>query len=141
MSQAWQKRLDKNKIRPFDQGRVLFTKELDLAEEDLKACQEALEKESYKWATIQAYYSMFHSARALIYAQGYREKSHWCLIVAIRELFVKSGKVSHKLVEALQLGKNLREAADYYGDWSKINAKELMKNADEFLHTAKQLLQ
>lgn len=37
---------------------------------------------------MQCYYSVFHSARALLYVRNYRERSHHCLIVAIRALYV-----------------------------------------------------
>ena len=33
---------------------------------------------------------MFHSARALLYSKGYREKSHYYLLVAMHALFVKN---------------------------------------------------
>jgi len=72
----------KNKIRKFSQGKTLVMKELNIAKQDLLAAKESFNRNSFKWATIQAYYSMFHSARALLYSKNYREKSHYCLIVA-----------------------------------------------------------
>jgi len=75
---------------------------------------------------------MFHSARALLYSKNYREKSHSCLIEAIRTLFVATGKINVSLVESLLEAKNLREAADYYGDFSELNSKKLVNKAEEF---------
>lgn len=66
--------LKKNKIRKFSQGKALFKKELSTAKKDLCEAKGSLKREEYKWATIQAYYSMFHSARALLYSRNYREK-------------------------------------------------------------------
>lgn len=84
----FQKCLEKGKLKSFPKGRTLVWKEVNLAEEDFKIAQESFEIGNYKWSTIQSYYSMFHSARALLYYQGYRERNHYCLIVAIRELYV-----------------------------------------------------
>ena len=84
--------------------------------------------------------SMFHTARALLYAQGYREKSHFCLIEAIRSLYVEKGILSFEFLEALQLGKSLRENADYYGDFSKNDAEKLINIATKFLEETKTIL-
>lgn len=132
--------LKRKKITEFQRAVDLVSKELDLASSDFKSAKASFEDENYKWATIQAYYSMFHSARALIYSKGYRERSHYCLNIAIRALFVEEGKFSPMLVEALQLGKTLRENADYYGEFSKEAADQMLENAKEFLETVKQLV-
>ena len=106
--------LKRNKIREFSQGRSLANKELTAAESDLLEAKESLDRAKFKWSTIQSYYSMFHSARALLYNQNYREKSHYCLIIALNALYVAKGKLSVRFLEGLQKGKNLREHADYY---------------------------
>jgi uncharacterized protein (UPF0332 family) len=118
----------------------LAKKELRLAQEDLKISLESLAEENYRWSIVQSYYSMFHSARALLYSKKYREKSHFCLIEAIRTLFVKTGKLNVSLVESLLEAKNLREAADYYGDFSEINCKKLVEKAQGFMEKAKDIL-
>lgn len=83
---------------------------------------------------------MFHSARALLYFKSFREKSHFCLIEAIRTLFVKTGDLDIVLLEALIEARNLREAADYYGDFSEINCQKLIKKAQEFLKTVEKII-
>ena len=83
---------------------------------------------------------MFHSARALLYSKSYREKSHFCLIEAVRTMFVETGRLNAALVESLLEAKNLREAADYYGDFSELNGRKLIKKAEEFLKIAKKIL-
>jgi uncharacterized protein (UPF0332 family) len=132
--------LKKSRIKEFSQGKALVLKELKTAEQDLIDGKEGFKREKYKWTTIQSYYAMFHSARALLYNNNYREKSHHCLIVALRKLYVDSGKLSAYFIEALQKGKALREDADYYGDWSKVGSNEMLKLAEEFLDKAKELV-
>lgn len=139
MSEEFEGCLKRKKITEFERAKKLVQKEIDAAESDMISAKESMGKGGCKWATIQSYYSMFHSARALIYSSGYRERSHWCLIVAIRHLFVQKGLLSHKLVEALQLGKTLRENADYYGDFSKDAAARMIESAEEFIKAAKKI--
>ncbi|TRZ80084.1 HEPN domain-containing protein [bacterium] len=132
--------LEKKSIREFSRGPALVKKETFNAEIDLKSARETFTGKNYKWAIIQTYYSMFHSARALLYAKSYRERSHLCLIEALRNFYVEKGEVGFWLVEALQKAKTLREEADYYGEFTKKNAEELIKKAEEFLSKSKELL-
>ena len=139
-SLEFQKCLENKKIKPFSKGKTLVSKELEIAREDWKTAKESLTKKNYKWSTIQSYYSMFHAARALLYNQGYRERSHYCLVLGIQELYVNKNLLSHTLVEALQLGKTLRENADYYGDFSQTGAQDMLDKAKEFLEKTKKIL-
>lgn len=136
----FQKCLQNNKIKPFPKGKILVSKELEIARDDWKIAKESLAKKNYKWSTIQSYYSMFHAARALLYSRGYRERSHYCLVVGIRELYMNKNLLSHTLVEALQFGKTLRENADYYADFSQTGAKDMLDKAKEFLEKTKEIL-
>ncbi len=97
------------------------------------------EDKDYKWATIQLYYSMFHSARALLYFKNLSEKSHYCLIEAIRTLYVEERIISVALLEAFQKAKNLREEADYYNRWSEAGCQKLLEAAGAFLEKASQI--
>jgi len=87
--------LKSQKIKLFSRGKILADKELKVAVSDLGQAKITFKNDNYKWATIQCYYSMFHSARALLYIKNYRERSHHCLIVAIRALYVKEGMGSN----------------------------------------------
>lgn len=140
MNAKFEKCLKQGLIRQFSRGPALIKKELQNAKLDLNSAQESFDDKNYKWATIQTYYSMFHSARALLYAKSYREKSHWCLIEAIRNFYVVKGEIGFWLVEALQKAKTLREEADYYGEFTEEQAKELLDKAEEFLNKSKEIL-
>ena len=131
--------LKKGKIKKFSRGKNLTGKELKLAKEDLNSARKSFNDENYRWCIIQVYYSMFHSARSLLYLENYREHSHCCLNHAIRELYVKTGKIDVFFIEALSEAKNLREAADYYGDYSGINAKKLLDKVSRCIKKAEDI--
>ena len=136
----FEKCLKHQKIRSFSRGKILAPKEINLAKADLDRGVKTFKEGDFKWATIQAYYSMFHSARALLYYRNYREKSHACLIEAIRIFYVQEGKIGYWLIETMQEAKRLREEADYYGEYSESTARNLISKADEFLSKAKELI-
>jgi uncharacterized protein (UPF0332 family) len=118
----------------------LIASEIEDAEEDLKASQEAFKNSNYKWSTIQAYYSMFHSARALLYSKGYEEKGHYCLYLAIKELFVKEKILPETLVDKFLNGMILRENADYKRDHSQEGANAVIQSAKDFFKSAKEIV-
>ncbi len=132
--------LEKKKIIPFSKGKSLINKELRTASEDLADGKFGLIHEKYKLSTIQGYYSMFHSARALLYSRGYREKSHHCLYVVLMALFVEEKKLEVESVEAFRNAMILREDADYRTSFSKPGAEIVIEKAEEFFKKAKEIL-
>lgn len=90
--------LKREKIKPFSAGPRLVAKELRTARADLNAAQETLRLGNAKWATIQASDAMFHAGRALLYAKGYRERSHYCLVIALRAFYQGAGGLAPQLL-------------------------------------------
>jgi uncharacterized protein (UPF0332 family) len=140
MSREYDECLKKGKIRPFSRGKGLAQKEFQAASSDLKIAQETFKNKNYKWATVQLYYSMFHSARSLLYFKNFREHSHFCLIMAIQTLYVETKQIPVTLLEALKEAKNLREDADYYDRWSEEGCRKLLGAAEDFLDQAGKIL-
>jgi len=132
--------LERKKIVPFEKGHTLVEKELRTALEDLEIAKQGLSFEKFKWPTIQAYYSQFHSARALLYSRGYREKSHFCLLIAIKAIFVAQDLLKIEYTDAFYASMILRENADYRSDFSKSGALAVIRNAEEFLIEATAIL-
>jgi uncharacterized protein (UPF0332 family) len=136
VNQEFKQCLENKKIVPFTRGKNLVKKELSVGKSDLSDAKAGYENERYKWSTIQAYYAMFHAGRALIYSQGYREKSHYCLAVALRALFVDEGTMDAQLARDFLNAMNLREAADYEAEFSQSGAKAVIASAEKFIEQA-----
>jgi uncharacterized protein (UPF0332 family) len=83
---------------------------------------------------------MYHASRALIYSKGYRERSHYCLPVALQELFVDRGELDVDLVESLRHAMRLRETADYRSDFSEEGAHSVIERAAMLLKRAEEIL-
>jgi len=115
-------------------------KELSVARSDLLDAKASYENQRYKWSTIQAYYAMFHAARALIYSRGYREKSHYCFSVAPRALFIEEGKLDSQIGRDFLNAMSLREAADYEAQFSREGAKAVIVSAERFMEKATAVL-
>lgn len=73
-------RRDKNAIERVE-------KSLGISNRFLKSARKNLEIEEYEMAEIAAYNAIFHAARALLFRKGYVERSHICLIIALKHLY------------------------------------------------------
>lgn len=132
--------LKRGKIKPFSRGKSLVQKELETAASDLERAKKTYRESDYKWATIQIYFSMFHSARALLYIKNLREHSHFCLVAAIKTLYVETRQMPLYLLEGLREAKNLREDADYYNRWSQQGCEKLLKLGEELFEKTKEII-
>jgi len=130
--------LKERKLVRIKPDRKLVLKEIKGAEADLETAKRSFRDENFKWATIQGYYSMFHSARALLYSKGFREKSHYALLVATRELF--RNEINPSSIQDFEDAMDLREAADYGLTFSEEGARDVIENAEGFLSNAKDVL-
>jgi uncharacterized protein (UPF0332 family) len=119
-------------------GEGMITKEVEAAQTDLQEAQDSLQNNKFKWATIQDYYSMFHSARALLFSKGLREKSHYALLLAIRSLFSK--EIEGSLIRQFEDGMTLRQEADYGLKFSETGALDTINGAEKLLVKAKEIL-
>ena len=140
MNSEFQRCIDNRKLVSFKTTPDMIKKELNIAAYDLKRAKDSLRDDDAKWATVQGYYAMFHTARALIFKQGYREKSHRCLLVAIQELYVAKGKLPIEYVDSFREAMDLREDADYGFIYSKQSAHNIIKAASKFFEYANTIL-
>ena len=136
----FQKALLKKRVLYFTKAKALVKNELGAAQDDLNEAKDRFMNKKYKYATVAAYYSMFHAARALVYSKGYREKSHYYLLVALQALFVSKGLIDEELAKDFHTTMVLREGADYHSEFSKEGAQSSIESAGKFLQKAKEIL-
>lgn len=132
--------LKSGKLKKFKVPKEQIKIEIKAAAQDLQEAQDRLNKRKYKYATITAYYSLFHSARALLFLAGFRERSHYCLKIAIEEFYVKENILEPEFIEYFEEAMGLREAADYQSIFSADGALRATKGAKKFFQKAKEII-
>ena len=119
-------------------------KALESAEHNLKLSENAFEHGIYESAFIHAYTSMFHSARALVFRDGYVERGHFALTIFLKENY--SSFIAEKYISQLDSMREMRHRV-IYGD-EELNIKEVqeteadsaIKIAAGFLDSVKKLI-
>ena len=140
MNRDFRECLRNKKLMPFPRAKRLVRKEVCAAEEDLVEAQDRFGHSKYKYATITAYYAIFHAARALVYSRGYRERSHHCLGVALDVFFVERSLMEDRFIKLFRDTMSLREDADYGASFSEEGAAISITNAKEFIQVMRDLL-
>ena len=96
--------LSKGLIRKDKSAPGRVKKSLEIAERFLSSAKKNIEIEELEMAEIAAYNSIFHSARSLLFKKEYIERSHICVILALKELY----KSNHELIELLNTFDKIR---------------------------------
>jgi len=65
MSFKFKQLLEERRLTKIKADRKLVLKEMKGAESDLETAMKSLKDGNFKWATIQGYYSIFHSAKSI----------------------------------------------------------------------------
>jgi len=136
-------------------GKGLLRKtvpDLDKAEASLKIAKTNLADAKnqfagrlYNWAFIASYTSMFHSARALLFKDGVKERSHFCLCFYVREKYQRV--IEMKYLNELDILREQRHRI-FYGDEDVVikqvqetEADSAVKLAEGFLQAVKRIVE
>ena len=112
----------------------MIEKEITNSEYDLNRSKDSIKNKDFKWAAVQAYYSMFHAAKALVLKKNFREKSHYCLLIALKELYVKKDLLNKDMIDNFEICMNLRHDADYGLIYDKESAETAINYAESFFN-------
>ena len=86
---------------------------LSLSDHKLRMAQKHLADGEYRDAVSDAYYAMFHVARAALASAKVESRRHTGVATHFAEVFVKTGKVNKELSRTFMRGMQLRDDADY----------------------------
>jgi uncharacterized protein (UPF0332 family) len=92
---------------------------------------------------LSSYLAMFHAGRALLYADGFREKSHFAVARYLEDRYVSVGKLEASWVELLDYYRETRNE-DQYGTvfiTSVEEAQRALESARAFVKRLAALLQ
>ncbi|MHB1686799.1 MAG: HEPN domain-containing protein [Ignavibacteriaceae bacterium] len=119
-----------------DQTIELAKYRIEKAGEELKAAKYLYEKDIIKSSLSSSYYSIFHSARALLVFKKLDSKKHSGVIALFNKEYIKTGLIKEKAKDILSKAFYIRIESDYKDFYvaSKEEAKEQIDNAEFFLN-------
>lgn len=133
---------EKGLIRKTLPSEEKAMKSINKAKRWLEEAKKNFEFGLFDSCLVSSYSAMFHSARALLLRDGFREKSHYCLARYIEEKYVNTKKLSHVIVDLLDRFRELRHEDLYELDFfaTKEDAEESIKNAGLVIQEIEKLI-
>ncbi|MFH1801923.1 MAG: HEPN domain-containing protein [archaeon] len=97
----------------------------------------------HKSSVLTAYLGMFHSARAILYLDGFREKSHFAVARYLEAVYVTAKKLEKEWVELLDYCRELRHNDQYRTSFfvSAEEAEDYVKKAESFVKRIEKLIE
>lgn len=127
----------------FDKGLLKKTiKQIDLAIKDLNQArfflsetQDLLDIDKKIVAALSLYNAFFHCARTLLFKDGIKERSHYCIARYIEQEYVKMKKLDVRFLNAFETIMSIRHNAQYSTEKVEIeeDLAELYNLCEEFI--------
>ncbi|MCK4667404.1 HEPN domain-containing protein [Candidatus Dependentiae bacterium] len=130
-------------LRRIPPSKDNASRSIEKAEKWLLESKITLESMAFNSSVIASYMVMFHSARAILFNDGWREKNHLCVSRYLHEKYVKTEKLNEKWTELLDYHRNIRHNNQYNLSFFAANddAKNALNSAKLFLEQMKELLE
>ncbi|MEW6027278.1 MAG: HEPN domain-containing protein [Planctomycetota bacterium] len=119
--------INKGLLRKIPPSKQQSERSLEKAGKWLLEVARSLEGQAYHSAVLTSYLAMFHSARAILFRDGFREKSHFCIARYLEEHYAKKRLLENKWIELLDHYRELRHNDQY--DLSFMATEEEARNA------------
>lgn len=109
----------------------------------LEEAEKNLKNGTFNSSVLSSYLAMFHASRAVLFLDGFREKSHYCIARYLEEKYVKKKMLESKWVELLDHYRELRHDSQYDISFfaSKSDAESALETAGHFAVRMKELLE
>ena len=132
---------NRRQLRPVEPSKEKSELSIKQAREWLEEAEKNLENEAYKSAHISTYLALFHSARAILFRDGVREKSHYCIGIYL-EKYVNNGDLEEEYVMLFDRMRSARNTDQYSFQIppSPEEVKSGIESAEEFINRMDQLL-
>lgn len=105
--------MEKGLLRKIPPSKDNALRSLRKAEKWLEEAEKAFKSDIFNSSVLASYMAMFHAARAILFLDGFREKSHACVARYLEEKYVKTGKLEQNRVELLDHYRDTLHAISY----------------------------
>ena len=134
--------LEEGLLKKVPPNKDKAIKSLEKSKHLLELAESELNSGFYESAIVSAYMSVFHAARAILFRDGFKERSHYALYVYISEKY--EGKIEKWLINELNALRLQRHELMYDIEKSvevlEEDANTALNIAKEFLRSIKKIL-
>jgi len=136
------KLLELGLIRRIPKSKEEAEESIKTAKVWLKEAENNFKNRSLRSCVLVSYLAMFHAARAILFADGFREKSHFAMARYLEDKYVNKGLLEDKWVKLLDYYREMRHG-DQYSTSFFVTEKEVqsaLESAVSFVERMRKLL-
>lgn len=133
----------KGLLRKVEPSKTKSTQSIKEALKWLKETDINLESGAFDSAQLSVYLVFFHSARAVLFRDGIREKSHYCLGIYLDIAYHQKGLLEKKWILLFNRMRSTRHKHQYsfHAKPSEEELNENIKSARDFIDRISRLLE
>ena len=138
LEECFEKRL----IRNAPRDRLKCEKAIEMAQRAIMQAEKLKEHGFYEQVILYSYTAMFQGARALLFKDGFVEKSHYCVVEYLKSHYVQSGKLEQRHIHWLDTYRIERHETLYGLEIMDVNEKDAnaaVSSAKDFLEAIRRL--
>ena len=134
---------EKGLLKKTAKSKRLALQDLAQAEFFLNESFDLINFKKKEMAAIAMYNAAFHAARALLYLNGVKERSHYCLQKYLEERFGKVGLLDSEDLSLFDLLRGIRQEIQYNVSKVKFeeNLNELYDKTEKFIEKTKKIVE
>lgn len=134
--------IEQGLLRRIPPSKDKALRSIEKAEKWLQEAKKTLGSKAFDSSVLASYMVMFHSARAILFLDGYREKSHSCVARYLEERYVKTGKLEKKWIQLFDHHREVRHNEQYSLTFfsTEEEVRKGLKSASGFLERMTVLL-
>ena len=125
-------------LRKTKPSKQYALKSLETSLKHIENAKDNLEMKNNNLVLFCAYTSMFHSARALLFKDGVKERSHICIVSYLREKYSELRRLSNQLDAYRRNRHNTLYSLDFL--ISKNEAKQAIDDSEQFYKQIKTII-
>ncbi|MFH1752271.1 MAG: HEPN domain-containing protein [archaeon] len=131
--------IEKGLLKKIPASRDNALQSIIKAKELLQEAKEHLKDYYINSAIVISYLALFHAARAILFKEGFREKSHECIIQYLKE---KHPEIESIYIAKLEKYKNERNKTQYniYYKPNEEDAEKMVEFAEEFIQEIEEIV-
>lgn len=134
--------VDRKLLKRVPPSKEKALQSIEKAKKWLKESHKTFKSEAFNSSVLASYMGMFHSARAILFLDGCREKSHACIARYLEEKYSKTGKLERKWIDLLDHHREIRHEDQYNLSFytTQDEAKRALASSSGFLDRMEILL-
>lgn len=137
-----QKCLELGLLRRVPRSKEKAEESLKNSKEWLKEAENNLNSGAIKSCVLTSYLAMFHVAKALLFLEGYREKSHFAVARFLEEKYVQTNCLEKEWINLLDYYREMRHEDQYSLSFfvTENEGQKAFQTAKEFVGRIEKLI-